>query len=229
MVFPWGAVINALVILAGASVGVFIGGRLPQRLQVLIFQLFGLCLLAIGLKMALGAQNILLVILSLVLGAGAGEILKLSQRLDALAAHLKKMVNSSNPLFAEGLVNGSVMVCAGAMAIVGSFEEGLGLGRTTVYAKTLIDFFACLILAARTGAGVLFIPVTVLVYQGSLIVLAAFLAPFFSPAMENCLQSVGGLMVMGIGLNMLGLKPGVDISNSLPALLFAALLPAIWG
>ncbi|MDR1577902.1 MAG: DUF554 domain-containing protein [Deltaproteobacteria bacterium] len=226
MVFPCGAVINALVIVAGSSVGLLVGSRLPERLQTLIFQLFGLCLLAIGLKMTLGDTNILIVILSAVLGAATGELFRLSQRLDALAERLKKKVNSQNPLFSQGLVSGSVMVCAGAMALVGSFEEGLGLGRTTVFAKTMIDFFATLILASRTGAGVIFASVAVLVYQGGLTILAAFLSPLLGPAI-NCLQSVGGLLVMAIGLNMLGLRPAINISNSLPAILFAAFLPLL--
>ncbi|MDR2142190.1 MAG: DUF554 domain-containing protein [Deltaproteobacteria bacterium] len=229
MVFPWGAVINALFIAVGSTIGLIIGNRLSERLQTLIFQLFGLCLLAIGLKMAMSGQNILTVILAAVLGATTGEFLSLSQRLENWAERLKRKINSQNPLFAEGLISGSVMVCAGAMAIVGSFEEGLGQGRTTVYAKTIIDFFATLILAARAGAGVIFAAVAVLVYQGSLIALAAFLAPLLSPAMENCLQSVGGLLVMAIGFNMLGLRPAINISNSLPAVVFAAILPIFLG
>jgi uncharacterized membrane protein YqgA involved in biofilm formation len=227
MVFPLGALINALVIVAGASVGVFVGDRLPKRSRALVFQLFGLCLLAIGLKMAIYSQDIVLIIIAAALGAAAGEFLQLSLRLEYWAEGLKARLKSKNPLFTKGLVNGSVMVCAGAMAIVGSFEEGLGQGRTTVYTKTTIDFFACLILASRCGAGVIFAGLAALIYQGSLTLLTAALVPLMSPLMENCLQSVGGVLIMAIGLNMLGLRPAIDVTNSLPAVLFAALLPAL--
>ncbi|MDR0549099.1 MAG: DUF554 domain-containing protein [Deltaproteobacteria bacterium] len=228
MVFPLGAALNALVIGLGAVGGLFIGKYLSEKLATLIFQLFGLCLLAIGLKMTLGSLNILTVILAAVLGATLGETLRLSQRLTHLAERLKARFNGQNPLFAEGLVTTSVMVCAGAMAIVGSFEEGLGQGRTTVLTKTLIDFFSCLILAARFGSGVAFAAVAVLAYQGTLTLLAGVLAPFMSPGVENCLQSLGGLLIMAIGVNMLGVKPEINLANCLPALLFAALLPGLF-
>ncbi|MDR1085173.1 MAG: DUF554 domain-containing protein [Deltaproteobacteria bacterium] len=228
MIFPWGAVINAAVIAAGASVGLFIGDRLPERIRSLVFQLFGLCLLVIGLKMALDSQNFIPVILAAVLGAVAGELLKLGEILENLADRLKSKVKSKNPLFTDGLINASVMVCVGAMAIVGSFEEGLGRGRTTVFTKTLIDFFSTLILASRAGSGVIFSSVAVLIYQGGLIVLATVLAPLLSPAMENCLQSTGGLLVMAIGVNMLGFKPAINISSTLPALIFAVWLPSFF-
>jgi uncharacterized membrane protein YqgA involved in biofilm formation len=227
VVFPLGAVINAGVILIGSAFGLLVGERLPERLRDLVFQLFGLCLLAIGLKMTMEAKNILAVILAAVLGAATGEALKLSDKLEAGANRLKARLNSNNPQFAEGLVNSSVMVCAGAMAIVGSFEEGLGLGRTTVFTKTLIDFFSCLIMASRLGAGVVFSGLAVLVYQGGLTLLTGVLTPIMSPAMENCLQSVGGLLVMAIGVNMVGVRPAVNLSNCLPAIVYAALLPGL--
>ncbi|MDR1394961.1 MAG: DUF554 domain-containing protein [Deltaproteobacteria bacterium] len=229
MVFPWGAVINAGAVAAGASIGLAVGDRLPERARALIFQLFGLCLLAMGVKMAQDSQNFILIILAAALGGLTGELTKLSQHLDKMAEWLKKKVKSSNPLFTDGLISSSILVCAGAMAIIGSFEEGLGRGRTTVFTKTMIDFFAMLIMASRSGSGVIFSSVAILVYQGGLIILAEALAPLISPAMENCLHSTGGILLMAIGLNMAGLKPPINLSSCLPALLFAVLLPALTG
>jgi uncharacterized membrane protein YqgA involved in biofilm formation len=158
-----------------------------------------------------------------------GEALRLGARLEGLGDRLKSAVGSQNPLFTEGLVSSSIMVCVGAMAIVGSFEEGLGHGRTTIYTKTLIDFFAVAVLASRMGAGVVFSAVPLLVYQGLMTMAAGALQPVLSGSIEQCLSAAGGIMVMGIGVNMLGLRPPVPISSVLPALVLAVILPPFFG
>jgi uncharacterized membrane protein YqgA involved in biofilm formation len=174
-------------------------------------------------------NNIILVILSCVLGAVTGELLKLSDRLDSIGDYLKKKINSKNPNFTEGLVNSSVLVCVGAMAIVGSFEEGLGHGRTTTLTKTLIDFFAMMILASKLGSGVIFSSVPILIYQGGLTILAGYLAPFMTPGIEGTLTATGGILVMGIAVNMIGLKPPVSISSSIPALIWAVIIGGLFA
>jgi uncharacterized membrane protein YqgA involved in biofilm formation len=223
---PWGAIINSLTIVIGAILGLFLGSLISDRVRVLVFQLFGLCLVAISLKM-INQGNIILVLLSCVLGAITGELLKLSERLDHLGDTLKNIIKSKNPRFTEGLIESSVLVCVGAMSIIGSFEEGLGKGRTTVLTKTLIDFFSVMILASRLGSGVILASISVLVYQGALTTLASILHPYFSPGIEACLTGTGGVIVLGIAVNMIGLKPPISISSTLPALIWAIILGAI--
>ncbi|MDR2301359.1 MAG: DUF554 domain-containing protein, partial [Deltaproteobacteria bacterium] len=154
------------------------------------------------------------------------ELLRLSERLDSLGDYLKSKIKSNNPNFTEGLVTSSVLVCVGAMAIVGSFEEGLGQGRVTVYTKTLIDFFSVAVLASRLGSGVLLSSVPLLIYQGLLTMAAGALQPVLAGPITDCLSATGGLMVMGIGVNMIGLKPPIPISSILPALVLALIVPA---
>jgi uncharacterized membrane protein YqgA involved in biofilm formation len=229
VIIPWGAIINALVVLVGASFGLVLGRFISDKLHTLVFQLFGLCLVAISLEMVFKGENIILVLLSCVLGAITGELLKLSQRLDAVGDFLKAKINSENPNFTEGLVTSSVLVCVGAMSIVGSFEEGLGHGRTTILTKTLIDFFAVMILSSRLGAGVIFCAIPILLYQGGLTILASYLQPYMTPGIEGTLTATGGILVMGIAVNMIGIKPPVSISNSIPALVWAVVLGAIFA
>ncbi|MDR2350231.1 MAG: DUF554 domain-containing protein [Deltaproteobacteria bacterium] len=230
MTIPWGSIANAAAVLIGSGLGLFLGGFISDRMHTLVFQLFGLCLVAIGLGMvAKGSEHMMIVLLSCVLGGASGELMKLSELLDSLGDRLKKKINSKNPAFTEGFVTGSVLVCAGAMAMVGSFEEGLGHGRTTVLTKTLLDFFAMMILASKLGAGVMFCSVTILVYQGGLTMLAGVLAPFMTPGMESALTATGGILVMGIAVNMIGLKPPVSVSSSLPALVWAVILGGIFA
>ena len=122
---PLGAIINALGITFGSLVGLAFGARLPERVRAIVFQGLGLCVLVIGFKMALLTQNPLIVIFSIVIGSVAGEMIGLEARLIRVGDWLKGRLKSSNPLFTEGMVNASVLFCIGAMAIIGSFDEGL--------------------------------------------------------------------------------------------------------
>ncbi|MDR0354797.1 MAG: DUF554 domain-containing protein, partial [Deltaproteobacteria bacterium] len=221
MVVPWGAIVNSGAVLVGGVLGLGLGGLIPERVRVVIFQLFGLFLVPISLGMIQKSPNLILAMICVILGGAMGEALRLGARLEGLGDRLKSALGSQNPLFTEGLVSSSIMVCVGAMAIVGSFEEGLGHGRTTIYTKTLIDFFAVAVLASRMGAGVVFSAIPLLVYQGLMTMAAGALQPVLSGPIEQCLSAAGGIMVMGIGVNMLGLRPPVPISSVLPALVLA--------
>ena len=205
---PLGAIINALGITIGSLVGLAFGARLPERVRAIVFQGLGLCVLVIGFKMALLTQNPLIVIFSIVIEA----------RLIRVGDWLKGRLKSSNPLFTEGMVNASVLFCIGAMAIIGSFDEGLRGDRAVVLSKTIIDSFAALAMASAYGLGVLFSAIPVLIYQGALTLLAGSLQSWLDPATMTELTAVGGTLIIGIGLNMLEITR-ISLSNMLPALL----------
>ncbi len=216
---PVGAFVNAVGIALGSLVGVAFGSRLPERIRTIVFQGLGLCTLVLGLKMALPSQQPLIVIFSIVIGsAAAGEALKLESRLMRVGDILKARLRSSNPLFTDGMVNASVLFCIGAMAIVGSFDEGIRGDRAVVFSKTLIDSFAALALASAYGIGVLFSALPVLIYQGSLTVLAGTFQQWLDPATMTELTAVGGTLIIGIALNMLEVTR-IALSNMLPSLL----------
>ena len=211
---PLGAIINALGITIGSLVGLAFGARLPERVRAIVFQGLGLCVLVIGFKMALLTQNPLIVIVSIVIG----EMIGLEARLIRVGDWLKGRLKSSNPLFTEGMVNASVLFCIGAMAIIGSFDEGLRGDRAVVLSKTIIDSFAALAMASAYGLGVLFSAIPVLIYQGALTLLAGSLQSWLDPATMTELTAVGGTLIIGIGLNMLEITR-ISLSNMLPALL----------
>jgi uncharacterized membrane protein YqgA involved in biofilm formation len=221
--------VNAGAVVVGGALGLSLGGLIPERVRKIIFQIFGLFLVAIAIGMMQKTSNLILAMTSAILGGGLGEALELGRRLEGLADRLKTALGSKNPNFTDGLVSSSIMVCVGAMAIVGSFEEGLGQGRTTIYTKTLIDFFAVAVLASRLGSGVILSSVPLLIYQGLLTMAAGALRPLLTGPIEQCLSATGGMMVMGIGVNMIGLKPPISISSTLPALVLAIIIPAIFG
>ena len=133
----------------------------------------------------------------------------LEARLIRVGDWLKGRLKSSNPLFTEGMVNASVLFCIGAMAIIGSFDEGLRGDRAVVLSKTIIDSFAAL---------ALFSAIPVLIYQGALTLLAGSLQSWLDPATMTELTAVGGTLIIGIGLNMLEITR-ISLSNMLPALL----------
>lgn len=223
MVIPYGPMVNSLAIIVGGAVGLLCGSRLPERMRTIVFQGLGLCIMVVGLKMALISEQPLLLIFSILIGAVIGEGLQLENSFTRLGDVLKKRFKSSNPKFTEGMVNTSVLVCIGAMAILGSFDEGLRGDRTIVFSKSILDAFVAMAFASAYGVGVLFSAIPVLIYQGGLTMLAGTLTPWLTPPVMNELTAVGGTLIIGIGLNLLAVVR-IPLSNMLPALLAVVLL-----
>ncbi|MEG2140000.1 MAG: DUF554 domain-containing protein, partial [Bilophila sp.] len=140
-----------------------------------------------------------------------------------LGDKLKKRFKSANPRFTEGMVNGSILFCIGALAILGSFDEGMRGDRTIVFSKTILDSFAAMAFASAYGVGVLFAAIPVLIYQGALTIGAESLQPWLTPATMNELTAVGGTLIIGIGLNLLELAH-IALSNMLPSLVIVVVL-----
>ncbi len=226
MIFPVGPLVNAIAIVCGSLVGIAIGSRLPDRIRTIVFQGLGLCTLLIGMQMALGTQSPLILIFSILLGGICGELLNLEDRFLLLGDKLKKRIKSQNPRFTEGLVSATVLFCIGAMAILGSFDEGLRGDYTIVFSKTILDAFASVALASAYGIGVAFAAIAVFLYQGALVLFAGVLQPWLSPALMTELTATGGVLILGIGFNLMEITQ-IRLSNLLPALLFVVIISAI--
>ncbi|MCH5277826.1 MAG: DUF554 domain-containing protein [Desulfovibrionaceae bacterium] len=227
MVFPVGPLINAAAVIAGGILGLALGARLPERMRTIVFQGLGLCTLLIGMQMAFKTASPVILIFSILIGGLCGEAIRLEERLMRISDRLKTRLHSNNPLFTEGLVNATVLFCIGAMAILGSFDEGLRGDRTLVYSKSIMDGFSAIALASAYGLGVSFAAVPVLLYQGGLVLFAGSLQPWLGPALLNEITAVGGLMVIGIGLNLLKLTH-IPLTNMIPALPAAAALAVMF-
>ena len=228
MIVPVGSIVNAGAVAVGAALGLLAGGLIGEKLRDSLFQVLGLCTLLVGLQMAMVAQNMLVVILSCVLGIITGEALNLTDRLTRAGESFKRLMRSKNEKFTEGLVTSALIVCVGAMGIVGSLEEGLGGGRSTLYSKSILDFAITMMLATAYGSGVVASAIPLLIYQGSLTLLAGVVAPYLTEGIKAAIVSTGGLMIVGIGTNLIGVKP-ISISNLLPALIYAVILGALIG
>lgn len=223
MLIPWGPIINAGTVVAGGLLGLLFGSRLPDRIRTIVFQGLGLCTLTIGMQMALGTKSPLILIFSILIGSILGELLNLEQRFINGSDYLKSRIHSKNPRFTEGMVTASLLFCIGAMAIVGSFDEGLRGDRTVVLSKSIMDGFAAVALASAYGTGVIFAAVAVLLYQGALVLFAGALQPWLGPELMRELSATGGLLILGIGLNLLEVTR-IRLSNMLPSLLVVVVL-----
>lgn len=220
------AVVNAAVVVLGGLLGLLLGGRLQEKHTRTIITVLGICTMVIGITGAITTSNILIVIVCLVLGTIVGELLKIEHRLDSLGEWLKsKVAKNGGGRFTEGFVTASLLFCVGSMAIMGSFDAGLRGDYNTIFAKSALDCVMAVTFAATMGVGVLFSGATVLLYQGTLTLLAAFVEPYLSPAVVTEMTAVGGVMLIGTGMNILGLtRERIKVGNMLPAIV----LPVIW-
>jgi hypothetical protein len=225
---PVGSLVNAGAIIAGSAIGLLLHGRFPERIRTLVFQALGLSVLVIGLQMALQMTMPLVVIFSLVIGGIVGELIRIDAALERVADRVKAVAKSRNSLFTDGLVTASLIYCIGSMAILGAFDEGLRGDPSLLFTKAMLDGFASIALASTFGAGVLFSFIPVLVYQGGLTLLAGSLQPFVTETLITQITAVGGVLIIGIGVNLLDLL-AIRLSNLLPSLLVAAALSLLAG
>lgn len=225
-----GTLANCCAIIIGALLGVFCKRGLPEKWQETMMSSIALCILIIGVQMALKTQNIIILIFSLVLGAIAGEIIDIEGAMNRLGKYLGNKLSSGDSSAAAaigaGFVNASILFCSGAMAILGSIQDGLAADHTTLFAKATLDGLISLILSANLGIGVILSALSVGIYQGSITLLAGFIGPLVTDAVLAEITASGGIMIMAIGCNMLKIS-SIRIGNLLPGMLFAAVLTAL--
>lgn len=220
---PIATFINMLAVLAGGTLGLILRNKLTENLKKTTFQGLGLVTLVIGLQMALGVNNILLMIFSLIIGGIIGELLQLDKRFEQAGEFLKRKVKSKDERFVEGLTTAFLLFCIGSVTILGALEEGLKGERKLLFMKSVLDGFASIALTAVYGVGVMFSVIPMLILQGGLTVLAFYLQDFFSEAVVQEMSAVGGVLILGLGINLLEIKE-IRVNNMLPALLMIVVL-----
>jgi len=215
-----GTLVNTSSVLAGSALGLAAGRKMPPRFKEVLTQALGLCVVYVGLDMALQGARPLLTVGAVILGGVTGELLRIQDGLEGLALWLKRTLSFGSPTFVEGLVTASVMFLAGAMTIVGCIEDGVAQDPGTLYIKSVFDGVASLALASSLGVGVAFSALTVLVVQGLLTTFSTSLSFLQQPEVLNVITSTGGVLILGIGVTILELKK-IRTANLLPALGFA--------
>ena len=222
-----GTIVNAVGIFVGAILGLIFKKGLPKKWQETMMSGIAICIVVIGVQMALKTNNIVIVIFSMVIGSILGEIIDIEAGMNRIGEVLGKRIAGSNKSvaaeIAAGFVNASVLFCSGAMAIVGSIQDGLLGDHATLFAKATLDALISLVLTANLGVGVALSALSVGVYQGAITMLAGFIGPYITDAMLAEITGSGGVMIMAIGTNMLHLTK-IRIGNMIPAMLVAALI-----
>lgn len=226
----WGSIINAFAIICGALLGSKV--KFADSVQRTIMHALSLAVLIIGVSMGLETANILIPITALVLGGIIGEKINIERQMTKLGRALqartsKKETPSGSPDFAQGFLTATLVYCVGAMAIIGSLNSGLNLDHQVLYAKSMLDGISAIFFSASFGKGVAFSALPLFIYQGGIALLAKFISPILNPRVIQELTSTGGIMIVGIGLNMLGLT-NIAVGNLLPSVVVAVILALIF-
>ncbi len=217
-------IVNAIAVLVGATIGLLLKKGIPERLTDALMKGLGLCTLYIAWSGSLVGTNTLVLILSIAIGAAVGEGLDLDRRVNEGVRKIEgRFQKEGGTSLAEGMITSTMLFCVGAMSIVGSLQAGISGDYEMLFTKSVLDFISSMVFASTLGAGVLLSIICILVYQGGLVLLAEFVAPFLSTGVVAELTCVGSVLLFGLGLNMIGVSK-FKVINYLPALIFPLIL-----
>lgn len=221
-----GTLVNSGAILAGGVIGLIVHKKTPEKLTAIAFQGIGLFTVSLGIMMAIRAENILIMIFSIILGAITGESLKIDLALERLGDKLKNVARSDNSNFAEGMITAFLLFCMGSMTVLGAIEEGLGSYPNLLMAKSVLDGVASIALASTLGVGVLFSIVPLILFQGGLTLFAGLVQPYLTEHVISEISATGGLLLLGLGISILEIKK-IKTINMIPALVFSAVFSLV--
>lgn len=221
-----GTVFNSITVLFGGTLGLLIGKFIPERLQSAIFNCLGLFTVYVGINMSMGTKDSIAVLLSLVLGTVTGDLLGIEDKLNNLGDTIKKKLHTSDSGFTQGFVSATLLFCVGSMAIIGAFNDGLRHDPELLITKGIMDGIAALLFASSLGIGVIFSVVPMFIYQGGLTLLAIYISPFITQEMYANISGIGGLMIMGIGLNLMRITK-LKLGDMLPGLIYVVIFTAV--
>lgn len=225
-----GTIINIVAILVGATIGLIIKGGLASRYENIVMHSIGLSVIFIGITGVLSEMLViengsfttrytLLIIISLITGSLIGEKINIEEKLEKFGEGCKgkfKFKGEKGNDFVEGFVSSSLLFCVGAMAIVGSLNDGLNHDYSTLIAKSLMDMVAGAVLAASLGVGVYFSVIVVGIYQGSITILASLISPYLNDEIISQISCIGSVLIFALGINMI-LGKKIKIGNMLPS------------
>jgi len=223
-----GTIINTIAVIAGSGIGMFLKNGMKQKMQDILMQTCGLAVIFIGVAGTLQGMitvvdgriqrsGAMLLIFSLVIGGFIGQAINIEKLLDTLGEKIKTIAKAKEDnCFVEGFVNTSLIICVGAMAIVGSIQDGLKGDYSMLAAKSILDFVIVLVFASTYGLGVMFSAVPIFVYQGGITLLTVLVGPFLGKTLIENLSYVGSALIFCVGANIAFGKK-FNVGNMLPA------------
>ena len=233
--FGLGTIINTAAVVVGGLIGMCLKNGLKKNVQDILMQACGVATIFIGAsgtlaKMFVIENNIIsvkgtmLLIFSLVFGGMIGEAIHIEEKMDSIGERIKKAVKAEKDnLFVEGFVNVSLIICVGAMAIVGSIQDGISGDYSLLMTKAVLDLVIVIVFASTYGVGAVFSAVPIFVYQGSITLIAAVGGSFLSDAIISDLSFIGNALIFCVGINIAFGKK-FRVGNMLPALIVPILI-----
>lgn len=221
-----GAVINFILVFLGSAIGLIFKKGIPEKIKNAIFVGMAFCVMLIGIDGMLSENNnILVIIISMALGAIIGELIDIDKWVNLLAKKIENTFNKkgSNTRIAEGFVAATLLFCVGAMTVVGSIDSGISGDNATLYSKSLIDCIAAIPLTATFGFGVMLSSIAVLIIEGSMTLLAVIIAPVLTNEIILHMSTIGSMLIVALSLNMLGVTK-IKVMNYLPAIFLPILI-----
>ncbi|HNT04436.1 MAG TPA: DUF554 domain-containing protein, partial [Bacillota bacterium] len=210
-------------IIIGGIAGSFFRKGISERFSNIIMSVLGLFTLVLGMMFAVDTQNALVVIFSLVIGSVIGEWIDIEKRMNDLGDYVQGKLNSGEGSFSKGFVTASLLFCVGTMSIMGSLQSGLMNNHNILLTKSILDGTISVVFASTLGIGVVLSSLPVLVYQGSIALLASSVAPYLSEAVITEMTAVGGVLLVGMGINLLETRK-LKVGNMLPAIFLPIIL-----
>lgn len=223
-----GTIVNTAAVAAGGIIGILLKKKMPERVTSIYFQAIGLFTMAIGMSMAVKMEHILIVVASLALGSLLGEWMNIENWVNTLGENFKQRFRIGSEQFSEGLTTAFLLFCVGSMTILGTIQEGTGGSPDLLYTKSLMDFFSSMLLASAFGVSVALSAIPLFIFQASLTLIAMFAGSFFTPGIILELTSVGGILLVGLGLNILHIS-NLRVMNMLPALVVVVIMLVIFA
>jgi len=219
---------NCVAIIFGCVLGLILKGRFPNSISNILTQGIGLISLILGIQMAIKANDILMIILSLVIGGIIGATIDIERRLDNIGEKIKSLFKhvKGKEKFTEGFITASLLYCVGSMAVMGAIEEGISGNPHILIAKSALDGISSIIFTASLGIGVLFSTIPVFLYQGAITKIAYLIKNWITTDIINEMTAVGGILIIGLSLNILEIKK-IKIANLLPSLIIIIILIAL--
>jgi uncharacterized membrane protein YqgA involved in biofilm formation len=225
-----GVIVNTFTVLLGSTLGLIFRKGIPERVEKAVMVALGLSTLYIGVDGALQGENVLVLILSMIVGTVIGTLLDIDRGITRIAGWVENRFprkDGEKVSVAEGFITASLLFCVGAMTIVGSLNSALLGDHDLIFTKSLLDLFSSMMLAASLGIGVLCSAAFVLIFQGSLVLLSQVIAPVLTEAAIAEITCAGSLMILALGLNLLGITK-IKVANLLPAMLVAPFALALY-
>ncbi len=214
-----GVIVDTLAIFIGGAIGLFIHRGIPEKVEQAIMKALALSAIYIGITGMTSGENTIFIILSLVIGVVIGEFIQLDGNVKHLTHFLASKVPTTdkNSTFSEGFITGTLMMCVGALSIVGPIESGLTGNHTILFTNAVMDGFTSIILASSLGVGVLFSGFLVFIYEAAIVIFSGSLNALLTTPMIDDINAIGSILVLAIGLNMLRLTD-IKVMNFVPAL-----------